>query len=95
MKIVIKNRLLLSDIPGEIEHILMQRLKFPNPKWVENERMGRWNKGIREFLKFYEKTGTGKMIIPRGYIRQLILLCRHYEIPHRIEDKRRLLPEAG
>ncbi|MCP4113410.1 MAG: DEAD/DEAH box helicase [Desulfobacteraceae bacterium] len=95
MEIIIKNRLLLSEVPREIEHILVQRLKFPNPKWVENQRMGRWNKGTEEFLKFYEKTKTGRLIIPRGYVRQLILLCRHYGIPHRIEDQRRLLPEAG
>ncbi len=46
-----------------------------------------------ELLKFYTEVGHG-LVIPRGYARQLILLCRHYDIPYQIEDQRRVLAEA-
>ncbi|MDM8549771.1 four helix bundle protein [Desulfobacterales bacterium HSG2] len=93
MKITITNHLLLSDIPEDLKKVLLRNLKILNPKWLENQRMGRWNKGTSEFLEFYRKT-SGGLVIPRGYARQLILLCRHYKVPHQIEDRRRILPEA-
>ncbi len=86
---------MLSDIPLEIEQALIQRLRFQNPKWLENRRMGRWNKDTPEFLKFYEKAGTGSLILPWGYTRQVILLCRRYQIQYQLEDKRRCLPDVA
>jgi superfamily II DNA or RNA helicase len=70
----------------------MEALELSNPKWVENERMGRWNRGVPRTLKFYDKVGADGLWIPRGYLRQLILLCRRMGVDHRIEDRRRSLP---
>jgi len=95
MKLTLTNHLLLSDIPLEIEQTLIQRLRFQNPKWLENKKMGRWNKDTPEFLKFYQKAETGTLILPRGYTRQVILLCRRYQIQYQLEDKRRCLPEKA
>ncbi len=81
MKIAITNRLRLSDIPDDLKEILVQKLKFQNPKWLENERMGRWNVKTPKFIKFYVKTKDGGLLIPRGYARRLILQCRHYSVP--------------
>jgi superfamily II DNA or RNA helicase len=36
--------------------------------------------------------GADGLWIPRGYLRQLILLCRRMGVDHRIEDRRRSLP---
>lgn len=91
--ITIRNHLSIQNAPPELEAILRKRLQFANPKWLENDRMGRWNKGTPEYLSFFEMTRTGRIIIPRGYVRQLILLCRKMGIPHEIEDRRRTLPE--
>lgn len=63
-----------------------------NPKWLENERMGRWNKGVPKVLKFYRKSGEA-LIVPRGLMRQLILMSRKYGESVQIEDQRRKLPE--
>ncbi len=79
-------------MPEASAQLLMERLKFPNPKWVENNRMGRWNQGVPKELKFYKKTDDGELLIPRGYIRQLIYLCRKNRIPCEIDDRRRTLP---
>ncbi|MBT8350979.1 MAG: DEAD/DEAH box helicase, partial [Deltaproteobacteria bacterium] len=75
--------------------ILTQRLEFANPKWIENARMSRWNRDTPKILKFYDKIKGGGLWIPRGYMRQLMLLCRHHKIKFQIEDKRRLLKKAG
>ncbi len=82
----------LRQAPAELLQELTRKLEFPNPKWLDNERMGRWNRGVPRVLKFYRKAGPAGLRIPRGYLRQLILACRRMDIEHRIEDRRRRLP---
>jgi superfamily II DNA or RNA helicase len=89
MIIHVSNHLRLRGVPPELKQALMEKLEFANPKWVENERMGRWNRGVPHVLKFYHRIGSDGLRIPRGYLRQLILQCRKMDIEHRIEDNRR------
>jgi len=94
LKIDIKNDLHLRDMPLEIQNSLMAELKIPNPKWLENNRMGRWNRGTPKFLRFYEKSTKNGLRIPRGYMRRLILLCRQQGLSYEIRDQRREVPAA-
>lgn len=94
MKITITNCLTLSDVPQVLKERLVENLQFVNPKWLENERMHRWNEDTPRFLKFYRETRDGSYVIPRGYARRLILLCRHHNVPYQIDDQRRILPEV-
>jgi superfamily II DNA or RNA helicase len=91
LKIILTNNLRLSNIPAEIRAKLMDTLTFPNPKWLENERMGRWNRGTPKLLRFYDKTRGGGLWIPRGYMRQLLLMCRRRQVRVEIDDHRRVL----
>jgi superfamily II DNA or RNA helicase len=91
LKIILSNRLNLSNIPRNLRQSLIEKLTLENPRWIENERMNRWNWNTEKLLRFYEKTKDGGLKIPRGYIRQLIYLCRRYHIPYEIEDRRRCL----
>ena len=93
--ITITDNLRLKNVPPDIFKTLTEKLKFLNPKWLENEKMGRWNRGTPKELRFYDKVGAAGLWIPRGYIRQLILLCRRHEIKYEIEDRRRSLPPAN
>ena len=89
--ITIKENLRLKNVPPEIMETLVEKLEFDNPKWLENHRMGRWNRGTPRTLKFYDKVGRTGLWIPRGYIRHLINLCRRQGIDFRIDDQRRRL----
>jgi superfamily II DNA or RNA helicase len=89
--ITIKENLQLQNVPPEIMGTLVKKLEFLNPKWLENERMGRWNRGTPRVLKFYDKVGRTGLWIPRGYIRHLINLCRRQGIEFHIDDQRRRL----
>ena len=91
MKMILSNKLVLRDVPTEIRQLLMKRLEMPNPKWIENERMGRWNGNTPQSLNFYENEPHGGLIIPRGYIRKLILNCRNRNINYELIDNRREL----
>jgi superfamily II DNA or RNA helicase len=92
LTIVLTSNLRLRGVPPELRKTLTETLEIPNPKYVENERMGRWNRGVPRTLKFFDKVGADGLWIPRGYLRQLILLCRQLGVDHRIEDRRRSLP---
>jgi superfamily II DNA or RNA helicase len=91
LKIILANNLRLYNIPSEIRTQLVKTLTFPNPKWMENERMGRWNRGTPKMLKFYDKVRGGGLWIPRGYMRQLMLLCKRQGIACEVDDQRRTL----
>jgi superfamily II DNA or RNA helicase len=72
--------------------VLTDRLEILNPKWIENERMKRWNRGTPKSLRFFDRVGSSGLWIPRGYMRQLVLLCRRHKIKYEIDDCRRSLP---
>ena len=95
MKITIQNNLRLSDVPQDLRHTLMEKLSFPNPKWMENQRMGRWNRGTPKTLKYYDKVRNGGLWVPRGFLGSLIKLCRKHDIVHTLEDRRRTLPPVN
>jgi len=89
LTITIKENLRLKNVPPELLEMLIEKLQFLNPKWLENERMGRWNRGTPRVLKFYDKVGPAGLWIPRGYIRHLINMCRRQGVKFRIDDQRR------
>ena len=93
--ITITNNLRLKNVPQDLLAVLTEKLEILNPKWVENERMGRWNRGIPKVLRFCDKVGRTGLWIPRGYMRQLILLCRKYDLKYEIDDQRRRLAPMG
>ena len=54
--------------------------------------MGRWNRGVPKELRFFYRLRGGGLVIPRGFIRQLITTCRRLDITYTVEDRRRSLP---
>lgn len=93
MKIQISNRLRVTELPDQMYSELVEKLQFDNPKWIENQRMGRWNRGVPRTLKFFRRSGGG-LIVPRGLMRKLLLMARGIDEPVQIEDKRRKLPDV-
>lgn len=91
LTITITNNLRLKHVPAELLALLTEKLEIANPKWLENERMGRWNRGTPQVLRFYDKVGPDGLWIPRGFMRQLIVLCRKHDVQYQIEDQRRNL----
>lgn len=95
MKARLSNKLHLTQVPTAIHQTLTERLQFLNPKWIENERMGRWNRGTPKVLKFFRSLPGGGLIIPRGYMRQLYKLCQHHDKTFELDDRRRRLEEVS
>lgn len=95
MKVRISNRLALESIPPDLYQSLIDTLTLQNPKWVDNVRMNRWNRGVPRYLKYYHRGNQGRLFIPRGYIRQIFNQCRKIREPFEIDDRRRSLSEVS
>ncbi|MGE4518976.1 MAG: DEAD/DEAH box helicase [Desulfobacteraceae bacterium] len=84
----VKNRLtIINPHPLLVEKARTQ-LEIINPKWSENERMGRWNGKTLKTLKFYFLDRKGNIVIPRGLAREYIKFCSQNSIEYKITDKR-------
>ncbi len=94
MRITISKNLRLQDPPPVIADTLIEKLTFTNPKWLENAKMGRWNRSTPKVLRFFSRAKDG-LWVPRGALRQVILMCRHHGVPYEINDLRRNLPEIS
>jgi superfamily II DNA or RNA helicase len=92
LKIEIGKSIKLTQILPDMRESLMEQLTMVNPKWLENERMSRWNRGTPKVLRLYSKW-KDSLWIPRGYMRRLLIQCRENRIDPQIEDQRRVLPE--
>lgn len=88
VKLILDNRLTLPDPPPELAAYCRKTLRFPNPKWEENQRLGRWNQGVPRTLTFYTDLSGGGLRAPRGFIRTVILKCRKMGIPWELDDRR-------
>jgi superfamily II DNA or RNA helicase len=65
-----------------------------NPRWIENDRMGRWNRTTPRFLEIFEKLPGNRLAVPRGFLRRLLTACRENGVVTELIDGRRRLPET-
>lgn len=82
-----------GNLPFEVEEYLSQRLTFANPAYLEKEERGYWTGDTPETLSFLERT-EGGLIIPRGFISQLLSTLTRYGIDYHVTDETRALPEV-
>ncbi len=95
LQITIDHSLKLNHTPVMLLEMLVAQFQMVNPKWMENQRMGRWNRGTKKTLRFYRRFGKNGIILPRGYARQLLLLLKREKLSYRLNDQRRLMPEVS
>lgn len=89
MRIILSNNIRLYGAPLKIKNELERSLTIENPKWHENEKMGRWNREPR-YLKYYDEKND---IIPRGFKEDFLWICDSLNIPFKIKDDRNTLSE--
>ena len=85
MKVVLSNKLTIKHINYQLYTHLKDKLTLQNPKWIENERMGRWNRDTPKELIFFEEH-KNKFIVPKTLINDL----EAYDI--KLNDKRNEIP---
>ena len=94
LKIEIKNHIKnVGALPSRVEGYLQDRLSFPNPKWIENDKYGYWQGNTPEELSFFHRGAAGYQI-PRGFINKLFQVLDYNRIPYQVIDRTRILPEV-
>lgn len=93
MEIQLNTHAVLVSPPASLVEELKRDLTLANPKWQENQRLGRWNKGVEQYLRYHEEEGD-TLRLPRGSMRRIITRCRQHDVPFSITDQRRRLPDA-
>jgi superfamily II DNA or RNA helicase len=88
VQLTLANRLDIRLAPDELIDGLKETLTLPNPKWLENERMGRWNRNTPKELRYYRKLSGGGLRIPRGFTGRLIRRLRRERIAYALSDQR-------
>ncbi|MGA9755914.1 MAG: DEAD/DEAH box helicase [Desulfobaccales bacterium] len=82
----------MPEIPGAILNEIKRRLSFENPAYLEAKKRGFYTGNIAQQIRGYEIEGD-RLIIPRGFTRQLVEMLHRAGVQYRIEDRRRTLPE--
>ncbi|PIE70413.1 MAG: restriction endonuclease subunit R [Deltaproteobacteria bacterium] len=92
MIIQLSHHICLPDVPEPVASHLKRMLTLQNPKWVDNNRQGRSNRGVPRDLTFYAPAPEG-ICMPRGFMRELINTCRMFDLSFEIKDHRRSFPD--
>ncbi len=92
LKITVAERIKIpyADVSPPVMRKIQERLVFTNPEYEARHLRGEWIGGIPPQINCIRKAGRN-YLLPRGFLDQLIDLCRKYHQPFRIIDRRRVL----
>lgn len=93
MKITIANELQITDAPEPLLQKIRDTFTIENPRWIDNDKMSRWNGATDRWLTFY-RNHPGGLTIPRGAMGLALFFCKEMGIRYQIIDQRRTLPPA-
>ena len=94
LNIKIDSKLILSGIPKKLYPDIIKALTIDNPKWLENNKQGRYNFETPRFLEYHKEAETG-LIVPRGFLRELLDLIEKQGVLYCLKDDRRKLPDVN
>jgi len=82
-------------IPSEglaplLDRKIHERLVFTNPDYEARHNRGEWIGNIPPQINCIRQKGRN-YLLPRGFLDQLLELCRKFQQPYRIIDRRRIL----
>ncbi len=94
VRVLIDSRLILSPLsqtPLDLVSQVKERLTFRNPAYLEAERLGRYTGHIPREVRGY-RVEADALVIPRGFVRQVVEILKRAGVQYRIDDRRRTLP---
>lgn len=82
-------------IPSEglsplLERKIHERLVFTNPDYESRHNRGEWIGNISPQISCIRQKGHS-YVLPRGFLNQLLELCKKFQQPYRLVDRRRTL----
>jgi hypothetical protein len=78
----------IDGLPPVLEKKLHERLVFTNPEYEMRHNRGEWIGNIPAQISCLKQKGR-YYLIPRGFLDQFVDLCKKYQVPYRLVDRRR------
>ncbi len=78
----------MDGLPPMLDRKLHERLVFTNPDYEMRHNRGDWIGNIPAQISCIKQRGRN-YLIPRGFFDQFIDLCKRFQVPYRITDRRR------
>ena len=85
--LTIKNNIEISYHDENLDNFIYDSLTIPNPKYLENMKMNRFNWNTPKELFFYEETREDRLHAPRGFLSDIIEYLSPNHIQFKINDK--------
>jgi hypothetical protein len=82
----------VQGLPPHLERKIHERLVFTNPDYEFRHNRGEWLGSIPTQINCIRKTAR-HYLLPRGFLDQLLELCKKLNQPYRIVDQRRALED--
>jgi superfamily II DNA or RNA helicase len=83
----------LSFVDDDLDDKICDYLTINNPKWLENQKMGRWQGQTPKQLSFYEQN-EDQLFIPRGAIEGICEICDKNGVEYNIITKTKKTPNV-
>lgn len=90
MKIRISNQIGIEAVSDTLNVEIRKLLTVQNPAYQDAVKMNRRTNGIPHHIRCYQKTETA-LTIPRGFIRQLVILAKQHNETFEWTDETRTL----
>ena len=90
----ITNQINIPYVNEEFDDFIYSSLTILNPTWLENERMGRWNRDTKKKLYFLEESGESGLYAPRGFLRDIIEYCDANQIKFTIDNQTHIFEDV-
>lgn len=92
MKIKLSNIISLVAPPDSIHCELMRTFTIENPKWLDNNKMGRWQGNTRRYIRYYRHEDD-TICLPRGSLGFVLWFCKQNGIPYTLKNLTHTLPD--
>lgn len=79
-----------DGLPPMVERKLHERLVFTNPDYELRHNRGEWIGNIPPQISCLRQKGRN-YLIPRGFLEQFMDICKRFQVPVKIVDRRRYL----
>ncbi len=87
---IILNR---SELTPQLIHFLKEKLNFISTEYLTKKRLGKSVHKVQKFFKLLEEDGDD-VLLPRGFLNQLISFLHDNRIAYQIKDQRPQIPEV-
>jgi len=95
LHIFLKNQIYLkrSELNGKIIRYLRESLNYFNTEYLIRKKIGKSTYKTEKYFKVIEESGD-MVMIPRGFVRELVSFCQENRLPYQIVDERELVKKT-